>query len=144
MLVDSRPRRSQSVLIAGIAATMALVLCAADTAAQTAAPDSSRSAAAGAYTAKQATQGEVTFRNVCGNCHGISEFNGPTFRKTWSGRPVYALFDQLRNTMPLDNPGGLAPEEYAAVIAYVLELNQYPAGSSELPIADSALKKITF
>jgi hypothetical protein len=46
--------------------------------------------------------------------------------------------------MPLDNPGGLAPEEYAAVIAYVLKLNQYPAGSSELPIADAALKLITF
>jgi hypothetical protein len=46
--------------------------------------------------------------------------------------------------MPLDNPGGLAPEEYAAVIAYILKLNQYPAGPSELPIADSALKLITF
>jgi mono/diheme cytochrome c family protein len=144
MLVNSPHRRSQSVLIAGIAAAMTLLSGAADTSAQSAAPDSGRSAAGGAYTARQATQGEETFRNVCGNCHGTAEFSGPTFRKTWAGRPVYALFDQLRNAMPLDNPGGLAPEEYAAVIAYVLKLNQYPAGSSELPIADAALKLITF
>jgi mono/diheme cytochrome c family protein len=144
MLVNSPHRRSQSVLIAGIAAALALLLGTADASAQSAAADSGRSAAAGAYTARQATQGEETFRNICGNCHGTAEFSGPTFRKTWSGRPVYALFDQLRNAMPLDNPGGLAPEEYAAVIAYVLKLNQYPAGSSELPVADAALKLITF
>lgn len=144
MLVNSRYRRSLSVIIAGTAAAVALVLCPADTSAQSAAADSSRSAAAGAYTARQATQGEATFRNVCGNCHGTAEFSGPTFLKTWSGRPVFALFDQLRYSMPLDNPGGLAREEYAAVIAYVLKLNQYPAGSSELPVADSALKLITF
>ena len=144
MFVNSPQPRSQSMLIAGIAAAMAILLCAADASAQSAAPDSGRSAAAGAYTARQATQGEETFRNICGNCHGTAEFSGPTFRKTWSGRSVYALFDQLRNSMPLDNPGGLSPEEYVAVIAYVLKLNQYPPGSSELPITDAALKLITF
>jgi mono/diheme cytochrome c family protein len=125
-------------------ASVVLLLCAADASAQTAAPDSSRSATNGAYSAEQATEGETTFRNICGSCHGIAEFNSPAFRRTWSGRPVFALFDQLRASMPLDNPGGLSREQYAAVIAYVLKLNQYPAGASALPVADSALKRITF
>lgn len=107
-------------------------------------PDSSRSAADGAYTTDQAKQGEAVFRSTCGNCHGITEFNGPTFRKIWAGRVVFELFDQLRNTMPLDNPGGLSREQYAGVIAYVMKLNEYPAGESELPVADDALKRIRF
>jgi hypothetical protein len=46
--------------------------------------------------------------------------------------------------MPLDNPGGLARDDYAAVIAYLLRLNEFPPGTTPLPVADAALKRIRF
>ncbi|HEX6309926.1 MAG TPA: cytochrome c [Longimicrobiales bacterium] len=122
---------------------LTLSLLAAPAAAQSAPADSTRSAE-GAYSAAQATQGENTFRTVCGNCHGTAEFSGQTFRKVWTGRPVYEFYDLIRNAMPLDNPGGLTPAEYAAVVAYILKLNGYPAGAAVLPVDDARLKAIRF
>jgi mono/diheme cytochrome c family protein len=138
------PVRPHCTSFAVFAAAAVLLAPAPHGSAQTAPADSSRSAAHGAYTAAQAARGETEFRSICGNCHGTSEFSGPAFRSAWSGRRVYDFFDQIRNTMPLDNPGGLSREQYAAVIAYVLKLNQYPAGSSDLPVSDAALKLIKF
>jgi S-disulfanyl-L-cysteine oxidoreductase SoxD len=125
-------------------AALPLILCAAAASGQSAESDSSRSAADGAYTATQATQGETVFASICGSCHSTSEFSGPTFRRIWSGRSVHDLFDQLRNTMPLDNPGGLTREQYANVVAYLLKLNAYPAGNVALPSSDDGLKQVKF
>lgn len=123
---------------------LAAILLPAGGAAQTAAPDGVRNAADGVYTAEQAARGETTFRSSCGNCHGTSQFSGADFRKVWTDRTVYELYDQLRNTMPLDNPGGFSAEEYTAVIAYILRLNRYPAGTSNLPANDAGLKLVRF
>jgi mono/diheme cytochrome c family protein len=108
------------------------------------AADSGRSVTSGAYTSAQAAAGETTFGSICGSCHGPSEFSGPAFRRIWSGRTVYDLFDQLRASMPLDNPGGLSREQYTNVIAYLLKLNKYPDGDVDLPASDSALRRIRF
>jgi hypothetical protein len=40
--------------------------------------------------------------------------------------------------MPQDRPGSLSAEEYAAIVAYLLQLNGRAAGDRELP-ADEAL-----
>ena len=139
--MESARRRTllrTAVLIVG-----ATVLQASRAAAQTA-PDTVRTAAEGVYTAEQASRGEMTFRSSCGNCHGTAQFSGAEFRKLWTGRTAYELFDQLRNTMPLDNPGGFSAEEYTAVIAYLLSLNRYPAGASSLPATDAGLKLVRF
>ena len=131
-------------LLCTTAVAAALSLSAAPTAGQsTTAPDSSRSAA-GAYTAAQARAGEAVFSGTCGNCHGPAEFSGPTFLRVWEGRSVYDLFDQIRNAMPLDNPGGLSREQYTSVMAYLLRINEYPAGENELPPSDEGLKRIRF
>jgi len=122
---------------------LALLCTAAAASAQSAPPDSTRSAADGAYTTTQAAAGEELFGQICGNCHSPSQFHGSAFLKYWSGRPVYELFDQLRVTMPLDNPGGLSSDQYASVIAYILKLNDYPAGEEALPSGE-ALKRIRF
>ena len=34
--------------------------------------------------------------------------------------------------MPYDNPGGLPEQTYVDIIAYVLNMNDFPAGESEL------------
>jgi S-disulfanyl-L-cysteine oxidoreductase SoxD len=128
--------RSGSLVVAVVA------LLAADGAAAQSESDSARSVLEGAYTSAQAARGQDVFRSTCGNCHSSSQFTGPAFEVVWDGRPVFEFFDQLRSTMPLDNPGGLSREEYANVIAYILKLNAYPAGDAPLPADDAALKRI--
>ena len=44
--------------------------------------------------------------------------------------------------MPLDAPGSLKPEHFAALIAYFLQMNEYPAGATALSGEDEALKAI--
>jgi mono/diheme cytochrome c family protein len=103
-----------------------------------------RSTLTGAFTVDQAAQGEAVFRSTCANCHPTAQFTGAAFQRAWSGRPVFALFDQLRLMMPMDNPGGLSNEEYAAVIAYILKLNGYPPADTPLPSDDAGLKQVLF
>jgi S-disulfanyl-L-cysteine oxidoreductase SoxD len=106
--------------------------------------ENGRSVAAGVYTAEQAADGEKVFQNICVNCHATSQFTGAAFQKTWAGRPVFGLFDQVRTAMPMDNPGGLSRAEYLAVITYILKLNGLPAGTTALPDDEAALKQIRF
>ena len=52
------------------------------------------------------------------------------------------MFDQIRTTMPEDNPGSLERQQYIDVVAYIFSLNAFPAGENELPGDDDGLKKI--
>jgi mono/diheme cytochrome c family protein len=98
----------------------------------------------GAFTAAQAVRGQAAFRNSCASCHSTSEFSGPAFQRRWAGQPVFAFFEHVRTSMPPDNPGGLSRAEYAAILAYILQLNSYPEGSTELPAEDAKLRTIRF
>jgi S-disulfanyl-L-cysteine oxidoreductase SoxD len=131
-------------VVLGVLATATLVSAAAaqDTAKAGNAPE--RSTVEGVYTAAQADAGEAVFTGTCAACHPTSQFRGAAFQRTWHGQSVFAFYDQLRMMMPMDNPGGLSNEEYAAVVAYILRLNAYPAGEEPLPTGDSALKRIRF
>ena len=46
--------------------------------------------------------------------------------------------------MPQDKPASLTDEEYAAIVAYLLQANRYPAGQQELRPAPAALKEVVF
>ena len=48
------------------------------------------------------------------------------------GRTVAELFTYIRTMMPKNDPGSLADEDYAALLAYLLQANQMPAGRSTL------------
>jgi mono/diheme cytochrome c family protein len=85
------------------------------------------------FTAEQATRGQRTFTTICATCHGRNEFTGPIFALTWKEEPVGNLYEFVSTNMPQDQPGSLTPEEYAAVIAYVLQLNGLTPGQRELP-----------
>jgi cytochrome c5 len=122
----------------------ALLLGAPAAASAQAESDSARSVLLGAYSISQAARGDTVFRNTCGNCHTTSQFMGPAFEVVWDGRRVFELFDQLRSTMPLDNPGGLSRDEYTAVVAYILKLNRMPAGDADLPATDAGLRQLRF
>lgn len=98
--------------------------------------------AEGLYTEEQAERGREIFRDRCSVCHLSGQFRGSTFWFRWQGRRVLDLVDQLRATMPQDNPGGLSSRQYVDVVAYLFRLNRLPAGEEELPAQDARLRVI--
>lgn len=88
--------------------------------------------AAGAFIAEQASAGGQVFSSVCAECHAEREFRGSDFFFNWEGSSVGRFLQVVSETMPEDNPGGLSADQYLAVTAYVLEMNEYPAGSTPL------------
>lgn len=85
------------------------------------------------FTAEQARRGQDVFTSVCSTCHGRNEFTGPIFALTWMEEPVANLYEFASTNMPQDAPGSLPPEDYAAVVAYLLQLNGRAPGDRELP-----------
>ena len=107
-----------------------------------AAAQSGGTVADGVFTADQVARGERTFREVCAACHDTVEFSGGRFRFTWVGLTAGDLFDTISTLMPEGDPGSLSPAQYAAVVAYLLDLNGYPAGEIPLPTNLSALQAL--
>ena len=48
----------------------------------------------------------------------------------------------MRTTMPEDNPGSLKPQQYADILSFVLKLNGFAAGETELTGTDAAMKAV--
>ncbi len=94
-----------------------------------------RSALNGVYTEEQAAAGEEVFKAICSNCHNASyPLWGAKFQGMWmSGGSLWKLYEFLSQRMPYGNGGGLTPEQYRGVTAYVLKLNGYPAGTTTIP-----------
>lgn len=96
----------------------------------------------GVYSEEQAERGESTYESVCSYCHATSQFSGSSFIRAWSGASLAQFFGLISGTMPYDAPGSLSQQEYADVIAYILSLNDLPAGSQDLPANMQALRDI--
>ena len=98
------------------------------------------SAASGVYTAAQADRGNTLYQNNCATCHGGSlqgedenpPLSGKHFNAHWGGQPLSALFGFINTQMPLGQAGALGAQGNADVTAYILSVNEYPAGSAEL------------
>ncbi len=97
---------------------------------------------AGVYTAAQADRGQALYRSKCASCHAPNRFTDDLFYTSFAGKPLWEMFDVISDSMPEDNPGSLKKEEYADVIAYLLKLNDFPAGATDLPIDKDALSAI--
>ena len=102
----------------------------------------------GVYTLAQAKRGALK-SGLCTSCHGdgfvggmAPELAGEPFLARWEGRSVADLFDLIRLTMPDDDPGALPREQYADLIAYILAVNKFPEGRTEIGIAIDPLKTI--
>ena len=91
------------------------------------------------YTSRQATRGDGLFRDNCVSCHSASEFAGASFQRRWRNRAVGDIYEFVLYSMPDDNPGGLPEQTYADIVAYMLSMNDFPAGDSELPTSMDAL-----
>jgi|SRR5690242_20538777 mono/diheme cytochrome c family protein len=122
----------------GIAAAL-LALPLAATSAQSTVPR--RSTQAGVYTAEQAARGQDTYATLCTGCHTAATHTGVAFEH-WDGHSLSELFAYISTRMPKNEPGSLAPEQYADVLAYMLKLNQMPTGTNELPTDTTVLAAI--
>jgi polar amino acid transport system substrate-binding protein len=101
------------------------------------------------YTADQATAGAAVYSQSCAACHGpqlegvaAPALKGAAFGEmaTAQSLTVDSLLDVIINTMPQSDPGSLKPEDYAAVTAYILQQNGYPAGTTALAKGAAGLK----
>jgi mono/diheme cytochrome c family protein len=103
----------------------------------------------GVYTAAQAKRGEAIYQTRCVMCHGATlegeagpPLAGQAFLAAWGAQSLADLVDKIQNTMPADAPGALAAPQVVDVAAYILQGNQFAAGSVELTAGDAALKQI--
>lgn len=92
----------------------------------------------GVYTNEQASRGKTVYLTSCRSCHSPQSHTGATFNKFWRNHPLSDLYGFVATRMPKNDPGSLAPEDVADVVAYLLKMNAMPAGETELyPDADS-------
>lgn len=109
-----------------------------------------RSVWEGVYTKEQAKRGQATYERECARCHGqdlaggegSAALAGADFLDRWNGRAVGAFYETMRKTMPTDDPGNLSTREYADLVAYILSVNNFPAGEKELERDTAALNEI--
>jgi cytochrome c len=101
------------------------------------APAPSRSVRDGVFTAVQANRGGALYEEKCTSCHAARMWG-----QEWPEKSVWELYDLIRNFMPEDSPGSLSPQQTRDVVAYILKTNKLPAGRTDLPESDEALKQI--
>jgi PQQ-dependent dehydrogenase (s-GDH family) len=102
------------------------------------------------FTLKQVNEGKKAYDGYCAVCHGSTLTNGTFgtplggeyFKGKWAGKPVSALFEKSRKTMPPASPGSLPASSYANIVAYILEVNGNNPGANELPAGGDALKEM--
>jgi mono/diheme cytochrome c family protein len=106
----------------------------------------------GVYSEAQATRGKAVYEAQCAFCHQ-SDLRGQgfapgvveeTFATRWQDGNLGDLFTIVKATMPQDKPASLTDDEYAAIVAYLLQANRYPTGQQELRADPAALKELVF
>lgn len=114
------------------------------------AQEGARSVWDGVYTADQAKRGQPLYNQNCSSCHGDTltggemapPLTGGDFLANWNGLTAGDLFERIRTSMPASNPGKLSREVNADILAYILSVNQFPAGKTELDRRTEPLKLI--
>ncbi len=92
------------------------------------------------FTHAQAEAGKQAYAENCASCHGDAlegvrygpPLKGGAFAEQWSGKPILDLYEYTSTKMPEENPGALAPDVYAATLAYILQQNGVLAGQQPL------------
>ncbi|MDG2421523.1 MAG: cytochrome c, partial [Gammaproteobacteria bacterium] len=67
---------------------------------------------------------------------------GLSFMFIWEGRSLGDLFTKMSTEMPTDQPGSLSQQSYAAILAFILQSNGFPAGDSDLSSNADSLSPI--
>ena len=104
----------------------------------------------GVYTSDQSKRGEALYARECASCHGdlltggeqAPPLAGGEFLANWDGLTVGDLFERIRKTMPMNKPGKLTREVNADILAFMLAMNKFPGGSTELSHTTEVLNQI--
>jgi quinoprotein glucose dehydrogenase len=107
-----------------------------------------RSVAQGVYTGPQAVRGQAVYAEKCASCHGPTlggaqapPLAGDEFMRVWGG-PASDLVNKIHSTMPANDPGKLTRQQVADIVAYMLQVGKFPAGTTELGVEEDVLKLI--
>jgi len=106
----------------------------------------------GVYTAEQAKRGEALYGQHCAACHGATllgaeaapALTGFEFGGNWNGLTLGDLYERIRTSMPSDDPGKVTGQQKVDIIAYMLRVGAFPAGTTELPRDQPLLTQIKY
>jgi cytochrome c len=144
--MNERARRAARGSLVGLASAAALgLLCQVSLVGQVTGAAATRSTLDGVYTSQQADRGEREYGRSCEHCHGrelegdrareVPPLLGDPFMRSWTGRPLKTLLDQVSQAMPADRRGALSARTYTDLIAFLLRANGFPSGDTALPPA---------
>src|SRR6185369_14016467 len=105
-----------------------------------AAPTPAQPPAPASFTTEQVAAATPVYARQCAICHGAAQeggeagpaLRGEVFRRKWAARPWQELFEQMRRTMPITQPGGLPRSQYEDLVALLLSVNGQAPGSTRL------------
>jgi S-disulfanyl-L-cysteine oxidoreductase SoxD len=104
----------------------------------------------GVFTKEQAERGAAQFKTSCSECHGndlagdgfAPALTGSDFMGNWTDLTVGDLFERIRVSMPPSGPGTVTPAQKADIVAHILNVSKFPAGTTELEPKTEVLKGI--
>jgi quinoprotein glucose dehydrogenase len=117
---------------------------------QAAAAPGAKSVWDGVFTKEQADRGAAAYKAACSECHGndlagdgfAPALSGAEFMGNWNDLSVGDLFERIRISMPPSGPSTVTPAQKADILSHIMNLNKFPAGTTELEAKTEALKGI--
>jgi len=102
----------------------------------------------GVFTVEQAARGKVAYGKYCSRCHGEDlagrrdyPLSGERFIDRWEAHTLEHLFRLIRDSMPPDAINGVEAGDKRDIVAYLLQQNGFPAGSTELSLDGDVLAR---
>jgi mono/diheme cytochrome c family protein len=94
---------------------------------------------AGWYTAAQAVNGAKAYQKTCAGCHGANlqggmgpALVGKKFWLTYGGKKISTLWSAVHTQMPMMAPGSVSAKNSVNIMAFLLQKNGLPAGTTPL------------
>jgi mono/diheme cytochrome c family protein len=101
------------------------------------------------FTKAQAERGSQLYQIRCASCHGTAmagrqgpPLTGNAFLAAWGGKSVGQLAAKIWKTMPPNDSGKLTLPQAADLAANILQKNNFPAGTVDLPADEKVLSTI--
>ena len=115
-----------------------------------AAPGATKTVWDGVFSTAQSERGAAQYKTACSECHGndlggdgfAPGLTGAEFQGNWNELTVGDLFERIRISMPPSGPSSVTPEQKADIVAHLMNMNKYPAGTTQLEPKTEVLKTI--
>lgn len=110
-----------------------------------------RTVADGVYTVEQAARGKRGYAVFCESCHAADlagtnsgDSGAPPLKREgfMAGSDAAGLFTKIQETMPLDAPGSLPPDDVIDILAFIFQENGFRAGGEPLRPEAAHLRNI--